>query len=67
MATHTPAYRKAYLANLKTEAKSNEKSLLANKGSPAAHQYMQHSGQTILGVSTFTSSVSAKGTSKGRK
>jgi len=68
MATHTAAYRKAYMANLQTETKANHKNLVANKGSPAAHQYMQYSGQSVLGVSTFTPAVSSKGTKgKGHK
>jgi len=65
MATHTAAYRKAYMANLKSQASSNHQSLVANKGSPAAQQYMQNSGQTILGISSFTST--SNGSSKGTK
>ena len=60
-------YRKAYLANLKLEAANNNKHFVANKGSPATHQYMQNSGQQILGVSTFkgqTNNIQSKGTRK---
>lgn len=47
---NNPEYRKAYLANLKKEAANNNKNLCANKTQPAATQYMQNSGQTILGI-----------------
>ena len=50
---NTPEYRKAYLANLKLQASNNNKNLTANKGNPSAQQYIQNSGQPILGVSTF--------------
>jgi len=62
---HTSEYRKAYLANLKLEAANNNKNYMANKGQPAANQYIQQTGQPILGVSTFkveTTNVQAKGT-----
>lgn len=52
---NTPEYRKSYLANLKLEIANNNKHLMSNKGSinPATQQYIQNSGQPILGVSTF--------------
>jgi hypothetical protein len=50
---NTPQYRKAYLANLKMEISNNNKNYSANIGSPATHQYIQNSGQQVLGVSTF--------------
>jgi len=50
---NTPQYRKAYLDNLKLEMSNNNKNLAANKGNPATQQYIQNTGQQILGVSTF--------------
>lgn len=61
---NTPSYKKSYLHNLKLEISNNNKNLVANKGNSSAHQYMHHSGQQILGVSSFKSEtgVQAKGT-----
>jgi len=60
---NTPGYRKAYIANLQMEINNNNKILLANKGNPSVQQYIQNSGQQILGISTFTpTNVQAKGT-----
>jgi|TARA_R110001599_G_scaffold127162_1_gene300337 hypothetical protein len=60
-----PAYRKAYMANLKQQNVNNKKNEVANKGrqgNPATQQYMKNSGQPITGISTFDgSSVLAKG------
>jgi hypothetical protein len=66
---NTPEYRKAHMANLKSEIKNNTKNLVANKGTPAVQQYIQNSGQQVLGISTFTpTNVQAKGTKfKGYK
>jgi hypothetical protein len=66
---NTPEYRKAHMANLKLEIKNNTKNLVANKGNPSVQQYIQNSGQQVLGVSTFTpTNVQAKGTKfKGYK
>ncbi len=64
---NTQEYRKAYLANLNLQISNNNKNLSANKGSPAAQQYIQNSGQPILGVSTFrgqTNNIQARGTKK---
>lgn len=61
---NTPEYRKAYLANLNLEITNNNKNFAANKGNPATHQYIQNSGQQILGVSTFTNNVQTKRTKK---
>jgi len=65
----TPEYRKAYMANLKMETNNNHKNLVANKGNPSTQQYIQNSGQQVLGISTFTpTNVQAKGTKfKGYK
>lgn len=51
---NTPEYRKAYLKNLQLQISNNDKNLKANKGNPSAQQYIQNTGQQILGVSTFT-------------
>lgn len=64
---NTPEYRKAYLANLNSQISINNKNLAANKGSPATQQYIQNSGQPILGVSPFksqTTNIQEKGTKK---
>lgn len=50
---NTPEYRKAYLANLNSEISNNNKKLAANKGNVSAQQYIQNTGQQILGVSTY--------------
>ncbi len=57
---NTPEYRKAYLKNLKMEVANNNKNLVANKGQPAAQQYIQYSGQPIIGVSTFNNQINVK-------
>lgn len=64
---NTPEYRKAYLANLNLEISNNNKNLAANKGNPAAQQYIQNSGQQILGVSTFKGNQPSNIKSKGTK
>jgi len=58
-----PAYRKAYMANLKLETANNAKILKANKGQPATNQYIQNSGQSVIGASNFTyeTNVQARG------
>lgn len=60
---NSPAYRKAYMANLKLEAANNANVLKANKGQPATNQYIQNSGQSVIGASTFTyeTNVQARG------
>jgi hypothetical protein len=50
---NTSEYRKAYMANLKAETSNNNRNFVANKGNPASNQYIQNTGQQILGVSTF--------------
>jgi hypothetical protein len=50
---NTPEYRKGYAEYLKLQIANNDKNLMANKGNPAAQQYMQNTGKTILGISTF--------------
>lgn len=50
---NSPAYKKAYLQNLKLEVANNNKNFTANKGNPAANQFIQNTGQQVLGVSTF--------------
>jgi hypothetical protein len=61
---NTPAYKKAYMANLKLEISNNNKNAVANKAQPANNQFIQNSGQQILGVPTFKgeTGVQAKGT-----
>ncbi len=61
---NTPAYKKAYMANLKLEISNNNKNAVANKAQPANNQFIQNSGRQILGVSTFKceTGVQAKGT-----
>lgn len=66
---NTPEYRKSYLANLKLQISNDNKNLAANKGNPAPQQYIQNTGQPILGVSTFKSQTTtvqsqAKGKTK---
>ena len=60
---NTPEYRKAYLENLKLQISNDNKNLLANKGNPSAQQYIQNTGQQILGISTFKgqTNVNTKG------
>ena len=58
---NTPAYKKAYMANLKLEISNNNKNAVANKAQPANNQFIQNTAQQILGVSTF------KGDAKGTK
>ncbi len=61
---NTPEYRKAYLENLKLQISNDNKNLVANKGNPATQQYIQNTGQPILGISTFkgnTNSIHTKG------
>jgi len=50
---NTPEYRKAYLNNLKLQISNNNKNLAANNGNPSAQQYIQNTGQQILGISTY--------------
>ena len=52
-----PGYRKAYLENLKLQISNNNKNLVANNGNPAAQQYIQNSGNQILGISTFNGQI----------
>jgi hypothetical protein len=61
---NTPAYKKAYMANLKLEISNNNKNAVAYKAQPANNQFIQNTGQQILGVSTFKgeTGVQAKGT-----
>jgi hypothetical protein len=61
---NNPVYRKAYMANLKLEISNNNKNAVANKAQPANNQFIQNTGQQILGVSTFKgeTGVQAKGT-----
>lgn len=61
-------YRKAYLENLKLQTLNNNKNLAANNGNPAAQQYMQNTGQQILGVSTFkANNIQSKGKNNIKK
>ncbi len=46
---NTPEYKKAYLANLKVEKKNNEKNLKANSSTPALNQYIENTGNKVLG------------------
>jgi len=46
---NTPEYRKAYIANLALSSSNNHKNLVANKGSPSLNQYVQNSGNQVLG------------------
>lgn len=61
---NTPEYKKAYLATLKSQISVNNKNLAANNGNPSAQQYIQNTGQPILGISTFKSNMQAKGKNK---
>jgi hypothetical protein len=51
-------YRKAYMANLKLEVSNNDKNLQANKTQLSTNQYIQNTGQQVLGVSTFSNTNS---------
>lgn len=59
---NTPEYRKAYMANLALSASNNNKNLTANIGSPSLNQYVQNSGQQVLGGVNIL-----KGKKKGTK
>jgi hypothetical protein len=64
---NTPEYRKAYLDSLKLQISNDHKNLVANKESPATQQYIQNTGQQILGVSAFkgqTNNIQTKGKNK---
>lgn len=64
---NTPEYRKSYLENLKLQISNDNKNLKANKGNPSIQQYIQNTGQQILGISTFngqTNNVHMKGKNK---
>lgn len=52
---NTPEYKKAYLANLKIEIKNNNTNFNANITQPAMNQYIQNSGQSVLGSRTHLS------------
>jgi len=49
---NTPAYRKAYMANLKLETSNNAKNLKANLATPALAQYTA-AGNVVLGGPTY--------------
>lgn len=57
---NTPEYKKAYIANLNLQIKNDKKNLEANKNQPATQQYIQNTGQTILGVSSFNNKTKGK-------
>ena len=59
---NTPEYRKAYMANLALSSSNNNKNLTANIGSPSLNQYVQNSGQQVLGGVNIL-----KGKKKGTK
>lgn len=58
---NTPEYKKAYMANLHVAASNNTRNLVANKGNPSAQQYINNTGQQVLGVVSPTN-IQAKGT-----
>lgn len=64
---NSPAYKKAYLQNLKLEVANNNKNFTANKGNPAANQYMQNTGQQVLGISTFQTTQSKQIVSQSKQ
>ena len=43
--------RNAYMKNLKLQIAVNNQNYVANKSQPAAQQYMNNTGQSILGLS----------------
>lgn len=47
---NSPGYRKAYLEQLNLQVSNNNKNEKANKGNPSGQQYMQNSGQSVLGL-----------------
>jgi hypothetical protein len=61
---NTPEYRKAYLKNVQHQVDMEKIYAKANKGQPAAQQYMQNTQQTIPGMSFNGNDgiVQAKGT-----
>ena len=65
---NTPEYRKAYMANLALSSSNNHKNLVANKGTPSLNQYVQNSGNQVLGgVSMSGGSTSNKSKKKSSK
>ena len=61
---NTPEYKKAYMANLKQQVALVKVYEKANKSQPSTQQYIQNTGQTILGVQINKNEaiVQAKGT-----
>jgi hypothetical protein len=61
---NTPEYKKAYMTNLKQQIALEKLYEKANKTQPSTQQYIQQSGQTILGVQINGNQgiVQAKGT-----
>ena len=52
-----PAYKKAYMENLKQQIANNNANERANAGriNPSTKQYINNTGRVPLGTSTFTS------------
>jgi hypothetical protein len=63
---NTPEYKKAYMANLKQQIDLEKKYTSANKSQPSTQQYIQNTGQTILGVQ-LNGNEAKKGTKKNNK
>ena len=61
---NTPEYKKAYMVNLKQQIVLEKLYEKANKTQPSTQQYIQNTGQTILGVQINGNKgiVQAKGT-----
>jgi hypothetical protein len=61
---NTPEYKKAYMVNLKQQIVLEKQYEKANKTQPSTQQYIQNTGQTILGVQINGNKgiVQAKGT-----
>lgn len=63
---NTAEYRKAYMANLALSSSNNHKNLVANYGLPSLNQYVQNSGNQVLGGVSM-GSTTKKSLKKGSK
>jgi len=64
---NTSEYRKAYMANLALSSSNNYKNLSANYGSPSLNQYVQNSGNQVLGGVSMGGGTTKKPLKKSSK
>jgi ribosome maturation protein Sdo1 len=64
---NSPEYKKAYMKNLKHQIDMEKIYTSANKGQPSTQQYIQNTGQTILGVSLNGNETKGTNKIKGNK